>query len=382
MRRKNTNIRKNNTNKKTNFRRTSWTKGEKYAAIRIIYGLVVLFLLIGSVFCHKIVSDSVPHWSDKSSLESADNHIETLSPVEETEDSYDLTSITFAGSCTTGSMLGSNAFGTFGSVYSESGADFFLDRLSDVLINDDLTVAECDVVLSDSDTLKASDKDVREWYRGSAEMASIFSKGGVDALSMTGERCFDYGSAGYSDTLNSLRGYNILCADNGGVITREFRCGLTTAVYCTTLKGDNSATLEWLRSHSESYDFTVVYVRDNGNGSTVSPEKRLAFRSFADAGADLVVGTNSSCLQPSEKYNGRIIVYSLGALIDGAVKFPEKYTSLLSVNIKSKGKNIIDISYEFIPCGTYDDKYSWRPYILHDSTEKDTMVTYISGDQS
>ena len=140
-----------------------------------------------------------------------------LPSIEEPAYAYESDLLTFAGSCTAGSMLGSAVWGTFNGTLEEEGAAYFLENLADLLKNDDFTLAGLDVTLSDRE-LPPAEKEEREWYIAPSGAADVFPSGGIDALSMEFPRTRDYGGEGYADTAAALQSAGIEWGDSGKAI--------------------------------------------------------------------------------------------------------------------------------------------------------------------
>ncbi len=303
-------------------------------------------------------------------------------PLEVSEmpgDAYMPVRITFAGICTTGSMLGSDSYGTFNELLAAEGPAYILEPLNDVFLADDLTVSVCDTVLSDSEELVPAVRTTPEWYRGPAEAARIFADSGVDVLSLHSYHTWDYGEAGYADTRTSLEAAGLDWCDHGKAVYHEQE-GITAALYCRYVdeEADADAVLAWL-ADAVLYDFTAVYIVTPPTGSYLPDESRQAmFRSFAEAGADLVVGTDTERIQPCETWGDSRIVYSIGALVDGKNRYPDPYTLVLGAELRVIGGELQSVDYTLLPCRTYDDECAWRPHPLDDPAEIQTVFEFLS----
>ena len=89
--------------------------------------------------------------------------------------------------------------------------------------------------------------------------------------------------------------------------------------------------------------------------------------SVIDAGADLIVGHHPHVLQGVEKYNDKIIAYSLGNFIFGGNSRPEYDTAVLKVELTKKTK-----TFSMLPVHvTY-----WQPELLNGEKGKN-LVEYI-----
>jgi len=305
-----------------------------------------------------------------------------LPPIEEPAYSYETSVLTFGGSCTAGSMLGSAVYGTFNGTLAEHGTAYFFEDLAEFLINDDFTVAGLDVTLTDRE-LTPAEKEEREWFTAPASAAAVFSDGGIEGLSMEFSRTRDYGKEGYADTAAALENLGIVWGDTGKAIYRELSNGIRIAVYCCQLREDQIENVQnWLSGAREKADFVALYLSDSEESYEPSESKKALMRSYIDAGADLIVGTNGAVLQPAEKYGDGLIAFSLGSLIDGASRYHEEYTVLLQVQLQARNGELIGIEYRFIPCCTFDDEHSWRPTPVMDESEAENVLAFLDGKRS
>ena len=71
-----------------------------------------------------------------------------------------------------------------------------------------------------------------------------------------------------------------------------------------------------------------------------------------DAGADLIYGSHSHCLQPIEQYNDGIILYSMGNWVFGGSTGPtDMDTAIIQVHVKGfSDGSIRNAGYTAIPC--------------------------------
>lgn len=297
------------------------------------------------------------------------------------EDAYSPVRLTFGGSCTAGSMLGSDSYGTFNALLAENGTAYFLEMLTPLLCADDLTMAGCDVVLSGREELTAAENR-EEWYRSSAEAARIFADGGVDVLSLHSFHPWDYGVEGYEDTRNALENAGLLWGDHGKAVYYE-KAGISAAVYCRYVDDASDADniLAWLADASE-HDYIALYITTPETESDLPDEARQAmFRSFAEAGADLVAATDTARIQPCERWGDSVILYSTGALLNGRTKYPESYTLLCGAELQVIDGEIRNVEYTFTPCRTYDDDHAWHPQVLENAEEYAAVMDFLNGNR-
>ena len=305
---------------------------------------------------------------------------EPVGHIKEPEYSYETDTITFGGSCTAGSMLGIAAYGTFNGTLEEKGEGYFLEHLRKTFLADDFTLAGLDSTLTDR-VLTPAEKAEREWFMAPASAASIFGESGVDALSLEFAGTRDYGSEGYSDTSSVLEAAGIQWGDSGKAIYHQLDSGIRIAVYCCRLKPDTAENIRnWIAGAEEKADFVALYLMDSGESYEPTEEKTALMRSFIDAGADLVVGTNGTTLQPAEEYNGGYIAHSLGCLLDGASLYHEDYTALLQVELRSRDGKLTGAEYSLIPCHTADGEQTWKPIPVTDTENLERVSAFLRGE--
>lgn len=356
---------------------------EKIVLDRVLFCLLGIILVTVLAVLYSILTTDASFEAgvDAAALGKADAPEEKVPAIAEPDDAYELITLTFGGTCTPASMLGSDSYGTFNQAFRDSGADSFFSRVANRFLRDDLTVVGCSAVFSDRGDLTAAEKESLEWYLAPAQNAAVFSCGGIDAVSLECVRAKDYGADGYADTKDALETQSIMWGDSGKAVYRTLRGGIDAAVYCCKYSEDNKlGIISWIENARQANDFVVVYAADTVDSYSVSEDKKEAYRAFIDAGADLVVGTNGAKLQPCEEWNDGFIAYSLGTLLDGASKYPEKYAALLSVDIKVDFGKIKDISCELLPCRTYDDGHSWSPVLLGEGEELDAVLAFLRGE--
>lgn len=355
---------------------------EKTIIMRVLFLLFAVALTAGLISLVTVLSTdaSYPVPLEPNEEARADTEELPLTVSEMPEDAYMPVRITFGGICTTGSMLGSDSYGTFNELLAAEGSAYFLEPMSKFFRTDDLTVAVCDTVLSDADDLTPASRSSLAWYRGPTEAARVFADGGVDMLSLHTYHTWDYGEAGYEDTKAALETAGLRWCDHGKAVYHEQE-GITAALYCRYVddETDAEAVRAWLES-AKTYDFTAVYIVTPPTGSYQPDESRQAmFRSFAEAGADLVVGTDTERIQPCEAWGESKILYSIGALIDGKNKYPDPYTLVLSAELQVTDGEVRNTEYTLVPCRTYDDDCVWRPHPLDNSEEMQHVFDFLSG---
>lgn len=314
----------------------------------------------------------------KPSTETAASADNSINSVSEPENAYSLIRLTFGGACTPASMFGSDSYGTFNSALNSLGAEYFLDRISSITKNDDMTLVGCNAVISDSTDLTPANHYMNEWYFSGTEALDIFKSAGIDTLSLECPRTRYYGWNGIKALEASVEESGITWGNSGKAIYKTFQ-GINFAVFCCMLSEANSENIaNWISKAEQNNDFVILYVCDGETGANVPSDTKIsAFRGYIDAGADLVVGSNTSNLQYTEKYGDGFIAYSLGALLDGSTKYAEKYTALLILEVRADNGEIMEIEYDIIPCETYDSEHEWCPSVISDTDEGKSVLEFM-----
>lgn len=360
-------------------------KREKIAVSRTVF-IAVMAVIVSVMAVYNTIFNKGANFEAGISTPAQESLVypaSTVECLEEPEYAYNLLTLTFGGTCTPASMLGSRAYGTFNNLKNEMGTEYFLERIARITLNDDMTLVGCNAVLSDSSELNTADNAINEWYLSDSDTINIFSSAGIDTLSLECPRTMDYGVDGFEELKSIVEKSGILWGDSNKTIYQTIR-DIKIAIHCTIYcESDRDEVLDFIKNASQDNDFIALYICDSDSASDSPSEAKVSlFREYVEAGADLIVGTNGKNLQYAEKYSDGYIVYSLGALIDGAVKYPEKYTSLLQVKISVDNGEIIKINYDLLPCITYDEEHAWCPNILYSGEEKESVLLSMNSEKN
>ncbi|MBO5785814.1 MAG: CapA family protein [Clostridia bacterium] len=174
-------------------------------------------------------------------------------------------------------------------------------------------------------------------FRGKPENVSIYYEMGVDIVGLANNHAFDYGPDSLTDTLDTLdkagiarlgAGENLEEAKapyyyivNG--IKIAIVAGSAIDPYSTRGARENQSgvfqifdTVSMSReitAAKEKADYVIAYVHWGHENTTVlTGGQKSMGKAFVDAGADVVIGMHSHCMQGAEYYKGKLIVYSLG----------------------------------------------------------------------
>jgi poly-gamma-glutamate synthesis protein (capsule biosynthesis protein) len=286
----------------------------------------------------------------------------------------------------------------FNDVADSVEPDYFLSQVSDIFLNDDITVGDCENVFSDSDGLTVSDKgqyDATEeddflafWFKSKASNANIISAGGVDIVSIDNNHINDYGQQGKEDTKAALEAAGVEWGNSGQTVYREvngFKIAfIFGSMYYSTQEED---ILENLNEAKEQSDYQIVYFHGGTEAVHEAEEWKIAAcHDLVDNGADLILGDHPHVLQPMEEYNGAYIVYSLGNFCFGGNRHPENRTIIFNETLTITNDTVTGTyevtgkTYDITPCYVYTgDTNNWQPAIIEDEETKNKVLDFMQG---
>lgn len=220
----------------------------------------------------------------------------------------------------------------------ESGLKYIFQDTLPILRDQDYLIGNLEGAVSSRGTPTPKSYN----FRFRPEVLGSLKAAGFDYLSLTNNHCYDYGEVAFTDTLAHLDRYGIATSGAGHTPSDAYRPYrgdlrgmplhiLSVAAYPQERNGfdgrsqasvsENRAgvifsgpkTLESIRDFAgpESIDVVVVH---GGQEWTSRPtaEQKESYRSFIDAGADIVFGHHPHVLQGIEAYKDGLIAYSLG----------------------------------------------------------------------
>lgn len=177
-------------------------------------------------------------------------------------------------------------------------------------------------------------------FRADPEDASYLLDMGVDIVSLANNHAYDYGEISLLDSMDTLAamempyvgaGVNIEAASRPFFFETEgLKIGILSATQIERLdnpdtKGatetsagvfrcwDGTLLYEKTEEAAEECDFLVVYVHWGSENTTeLDWAQKDQAKKLAQAGADLIIGNHSHCLQGIEMIEGVPVFYSLG----------------------------------------------------------------------
>ena len=256
---------------------------------------------------------------------------------------------------------------------------------------------------ADNYTSRNSAMDQSSYVRPAAMRG--FAEAGINLLSFANEEVFNYGITGIRSTISLLEEAKIdylgitSQSDQPYYKTFEFdyvgEDGLleqrsVSVLSINDIVQDNSTVraarpgvinstipsiFETVYLLSESSDVVVAYVHFGDlHSSKVTDEQRELAQSLIDAGADLVVGTNTHMVQPVERYGSGVIVYGLGELLSTEDYSVSNDGALLDLSIRNSGEVVVYLTPTHIEEGRPAIADNW----LYEQRVKSVLTTSLS----
>ncbi len=230
-------------------------------------------------------------------------------------------------------------------------------------------------------------------FRAKPEYVQLLHDMGADIVSLANNHAYDYGPDAFLDTMDTLKEAGIPFVGAGNnleeaaapiyFIAGDIKIAVVSATQIERLdnpdtKGatDTSAgvfrcwnpdkLLEAVREVKQQCDFLVVYIHW-GTESTDVPDWAQLDQApkLVEAGADLIIGDHSHCLQPIQYINGVPVVYSLGNFLFNSRQLD---TCLVKAVITEEGLE----SLQFLPAL----QKNCTTTLLHEE-EKERVLSYM-----
>ena len=223
---------------------------------------------------------------------------------------------------------------------------------AEYFLNDDFTISNLECTLTDKTLYSAQQFS----FRAPSDYAQILTAGGVDFVTTANNHMMDFGQEGLDDTYAALEAYGIPYGkeDDSNLYTTP--SGLTIGIYTAynsyqPSKDKAAAAIRSLREQGAEY---VICAFHWGQELYYQPNAFQIELGHAciDAGADLIFGSHTHCLQPIEQYNGGIILYSMGNWSFGGSTAPtDKDTAIVQITLMRDLDGTLSIAaLKRVPC--------------------------------
>ena len=340
-----------------------------------IFILVFILILAGIRGCSNYMSSRQAAAKKTVSMNASKDNSQKASSDSQNTDSSNATvsspvslTLSVVGDCTLGTDETFDYDTSLNAYYENYGADYFLQNVKDIFSTDDLTIANFEGTLTDSD--EREDKTFA--FKAPASYASILTSGSVEAVNTANNHSHDYGEQSFNDTLAALDDAGIVHFgyDETAVMdVKGIKVGLV-GIYelYDHLEREQQLKDNIAKVKADGAQLIVVIFHWGNETETVPDSNQTTLGRIAiDEGADLVCGHHPHVLQGIETYKGRNIVYSLGNFCFGGNSSPSDMDTMIyqqTFTIDADGVKKDNVT-NIIPCSissaAYDGYNNYQP---------------------
>lgn len=352
-------------------------KRQKLLIAAGIGGFILVFVLIlaGIRGCSNYMQAKQTTAQNAVSMNASGDSNQTAATDSQETDSSDTAisapvslTLSVVGDCTLGTDetfdydTGLNAY------YENYGADYFLQNVRSIFSADDLTIANFEGTLTDSD--EREDKTFA--FKAPASYASILSGSSVEAVNTANNHSHDYGDQGFDDTLAALDDAGIVHFGYDETAVMDIK-GIKVGMVGIYELYDHLDREQQLKDNiakvqADGAQLIVVIFHWGNETETVPDSNQTTLGRMAiDLGADLVCGHHPHVLQGIETYKGKNIVYSLGNFCFGGNSSPSDMDTMIyqqTFTIDADGVKNDNVT-NIIPCSissaAYDGYNNYQP---------------------
>ena len=340
-----------------------------------IFVLVFILILAGIRGCSNYMSSRQAAAKKTVSMNASKDNSQKASSDSQNTDSSNATvsspvslTLSVVGDCTLGTDETFDYDTSLNAYYENYGADYFLQNVKDIFSADDLTIANFEGTLTDSD--EREDKTFA--FKAPASYTSILTGGSVEAVNTANNHSHDYGDQSFDDTLAALDDAGIVHFgyDETAVMdVKGIKVGLV-GIYelYDHLEREQQLKDNIAKVKADGAQLIVVIFHWGNETETVPDSNQTTLGRIAiDEGADLVCGHHPHVLQGIETYKGRNIVYSLGNFCFGGNSSPSDMDTMIyqqTFTIDADGVKKDNVT-NIIPCSissaAYDGYNNYQP---------------------
>lgn len=341
--------------------------------------LVLLLLIFGIRGCSSflrsrkassgnVVSMNSSSGSGKNSSAAADSSNASGTADAASDNSNNFASLTGSVSLTL-SVVGDCTLGTdetfdydtsLNAYYESYGGAYFLQNVKEIFSSDDLTIANFEGTLTDSE--EREDKTFA--FKGPASFTSILTEGSVEAVNTANNHSHDYGEQSFEDTLAALDDAGIVHFGYDETAVMDVK-GVKVGMVGIYELNDHLGREQQLKDNiakvkADGAQLIVVIFHWGNETETVPDNNQTTLGRLAiDEGADLVCGHHPHVLQGIETYKGKNIVYSLGNFCFGGNSSPSDMDTMIyqqTFTVDSDGVKEDNVT-NIIPCSISSAAY-------------------------
>lgn len=290
--------------------------------------------------------------------------------------------LSFLGDCSIGDTIQYRNYAhSYHNVIKEQGADWPFSLVEDELRNDDLTIANLEVVLT---TYTAVRQDKEHNLIGDPSHTEVILESGIDVVNTANNHAWDFRATGYHDALAHLDAAGI---PHFGTLYSGTKDG---SDICPVIDVNGVKVGFAGFSYPQEYDKKritnrIKQLRENGAqivvmslhwGTEEDKQPSSGQTAFAryciDEGADVVYGHHAHVLQSVQFYKGKPIFYSTGNFTFGTMSAVDPDTGIFQLTYDVVDGEPVLSRFGVIACRTQGSG-DYRPYILTDEEEIKAM---------
>ena len=379
-------------------------KRQKLLIAAGIGGFILVFVLIlaGIRGCSNYMQAKQTTAQNAVSMNASGDSNQTVATDSQETDSSDTAisapvslTLSVVGDCTLGTDETFDYDTSLNAYYENYGADYFLQNVRSIFSADDLTIANFEGTLTDSD--EREDKTFA--FKAPASYASILSGSSVEAVNTANNHSHDYGDQSFDDTLAALDDAGIVHFgyDETAVMDiKGIKVGLVGIYELYDHLGREQQLKDNIAKVKADGAQLIVVIFHWGNETETVPDSNQTTlgRMAIDLGADLVCGHHPHVLQGIETYKGKNIVYSLGNFCFGGNSSPSDMDTMIyqqTFTIDADGVKNDNVT-NIIPCSissaAYDGYNNYQPTpaegdeatrILEKINERNSWISTAEG---
>lgn len=340
-----------------------------------IFVLVFILILAGIRGCSNYIGSRQAAAKKTVSMNASKDNSQKASSDSQNTDSSNATvsspvslTLSVVGDCTLGTDETFDYDTSLNAYYENYGADYFLQNVKDIFSTDDLTIANFEGTLTDSD--EREDKTFA--FKAPASYASILTGGSVEAVNTANNHSHDYGEQSFDDTLAALDDAGIVHFGYDETAVMDVK-GIKVGLVGIYELYDHLERKQQLKDNIAKVKADgaqlIVAIFHWGNETETVPDSNQTTlgRIAIDEGADLVCGHHPHVLQGIETYKGKNIVYSLGNFCFGGNSSPSDMDTMIyqqTFTIDADGVKKDNVT-NIIPCSissaAYDGYNNYQP---------------------
>ena len=268
--------------------------------------------------------------------------------------------LSVVGDCTLGTDETFDYDTSLNAYYENYGSAYFLQNVKSIFSQDDLTIANFEGTLTESDARE----DKTFAFKGPASFTSILTDGSVEAVNTANNHSHDYGDQSYEDTMTALDAAGIVHFGYDETAVMDVKGIKVGMVGIYELK-DHLEREQQLKDNiakvkADGAQLIVVIFHWGNETETVPDSNQTTLGRLAiDEGADLVCGHHPPVLQGIETYKGKNIIYSLGNFCFGGNSSPSDMDTMIyqqTFTIDANGVKTDNVT-NVIPCSISSAAY-------------------------